>query len=58
MFNSGYLNESYITTWHKRTWIQPGLCDPLKADSLCASLAHETKSQTRLAAVDALFAAV
>jgi len=26
----------------------------LKVDSLCTSLAHATKSQTRLAAIDAL----
>ena len=35
-----------------------GICNLLKVDSLRTSLAHETKSLTRLAAIDALFAAL
>jgi len=36
-----------------------GICDLLKVDSLCTSLVHVTvKSQTQLAAIDALFATV
>ena len=34
------------------------ICDLLKIDSLRTSLAHETRSQTQLAGVNALFAAV
>ena len=40
------------------TWIYPGICDLLNVENLNTNLAHETKSQTCLAAVDALFAAV
>ena len=38
--------------------LEIAVCDLLKVDSLHTSLAHETKSQTQLAGVNALFAAV